>query len=340
MRHQQISYLTVGLFVLAMLAGLMATLAHITGRTGPTDSYFVHYDDVTGLVSGTPVTYQGFRVGRVGDIVPEGGAKGTTRYKVQLKLDRVEDEDKGKKPWPVAQDSVARVVSPGLLAEVVIDISGGKPGEPIPVDSEIKGEAAVGLFEAVDSIVGEVNYLNRKGFMPLLANIDERIQSFADKVSGDTSQVLGHLNNSTAKLDEGVADILPQLRELASRLNAGAEDLRRVVGPENRDRVGGFLTAIEGSAENFQVLSARLKASQAELHGLLVDSRDLVNGNRNNLDRSVNDLRATLQTVSEHIGAVAYNLEVTSRNMAEFSRQIRHNPGLLLSSEAPPDQGR
>jgi len=335
MRHQHISYLTVGLFVMAMLAGLTAMLAHITGRTGPTDSYFVYYDTVAGLVSGTPVTYQGFRVGRVGVIVPMHTEGEGTRYKVELEVDRFDRE-----PWPVAPESVARVVSPGLLAEVMIDISDGKPGEPIPVNSEIKGEAAGGLFAAMDSIAGEVNYLSREGLMPLLSKVDKRIQSIADEVSGDTSEVLGHLKSSTAKLDEGVDDMLPQLRELTTRLNAGAADLRHVVGPDNRQRLAGFLTAMETGAENFRDLSAHLQTSQKVLDGLLEDSRGLVKGNRDDVDQSVDNLRASLQMVSEHIGAIAYNLEVTSRNMAEFSRQIRHNPGLLLNSEAPRDQGR
>jgi phospholipid/cholesterol/gamma-HCH transport system substrate-binding protein len=39
--------------------------------------------------------------------------------------------------------------------------------------------------------------------------------------------------------------------------------------------------------------------------------------------------------VAQHIDAVAQNLEGTSRNMAEFSRRLKANPGLLLRGGRP-----
>ncbi len=58
MKRQNLSYLSVGFFVLAMLIGLMLMLAKISGRTGPVDHYTVAYDNVSGLSKGTPVTYE------------------------------------------------------------------------------------------------------------------------------------------------------------------------------------------------------------------------------------------------------------------------------------------
>jgi phospholipid/cholesterol/gamma-HCH transport system substrate-binding protein len=45
-------------------------------------------------------------------------------------------------------------------------------------------------------------------------------------------------------------------------------------------------------------------------------------------------MRYTVETIAERIDAVTYNLEGASRNMYEFSRQIRINPGLLLGVSA------
>jgi len=39
--------------------------------------------------------------------------------------------------------------------------------------------------------------------------------------------------------------------------------------------------------------------------------------------------------VSRNIDSITYNLEGTSRNMSEFSREIRENPGLLLGGNKP-----
>ena len=63
----------------------------------------------------------------------------------------------------------------------------------------------------------------------------------------------------------------------------------------------------------------------------------VVSDNKLDVDRSIVDLRHSMETVSRHIDAINQNLEGASRNMLEFSRQIRANPGLLLSGQPAPD---
>ena len=121
MKRQNFSYFAAGLFVLVMFAGLIGTLFYLTGRTGPTADYYVYYEDVSALAKGTPVTFRGFRVGRVAHIEPEfEGLR--VRYRVTLNLDE---------GWPISADSVARIVSSGLLSAIHIDISGGASDEKL-----------------------------------------------------------------------------------------------------------------------------------------------------------------------------------------------------------------
>ena len=42
------------------------------------------------------------------------------------------------------------------------------------------------------------------------------------------------------------------------------------------------------------------------------------------------DLRTSLDALGRHADAIAYNLEATTRNMSEFSGQIRNDPSALL----------
>ena len=44
----------------------------------------------------------------------------------------------------------------------------------------------------------------------------------------------------------------------------------------------------------------------------------------------MSDLQHTLETVARHVDAISHNLEVTTHNMNEFSRQLRENPGVLV----------
>ena len=60
--------------------------------------------------------------------------------------------------------------------------------------------------------------------------------------------------------------------------------------------------------------------------------------NREQINAAVTDLRYLTDSVSRHIDAINRNLEGAARNLYEFSRQIRQNPGLLLGGTPPRDQ--
>jgi phospholipid/cholesterol/gamma-HCH transport system substrate-binding protein len=51
-------------------------------------------------------------------------------------------------------------------------------------------------------------------------------------------------------------------------------------------------------------------------------------------------MRFVMETLSRHIDTIAQNMEGTSRNMYEFSRHIRQNPGLLLGGTPPAEKAK
>ena len=70
MKNNKANYLIVGTFVLAVIVGIVASVALLTGRTGATDDYFAIYDNVTGVEFGTRVLYEGFPIGQVEQVKP------------------------------------------------------------------------------------------------------------------------------------------------------------------------------------------------------------------------------------------------------------------------------
>ena len=60
MKNNRLNYVIVGAFVLLVLAGLVASVALLTGRTGATDDYFAIYKNVTGVAFGSRVLFEGF----------------------------------------------------------------------------------------------------------------------------------------------------------------------------------------------------------------------------------------------------------------------------------------
>ena len=80
-----------------------------------------------------------------------------------------------------------------------------------------------------------------------------------------------------------------------------------------------------------------LSAVFAPEHGLWGEVQDMVGKNDGDLRRAIKDARYVVESVARRIDAINENLEGMSRNMLEFSRQIRQSPGLLLNSKPVTD---
>ena len=85
MKDDQRNYIIVGAFVLAAVSTLLVWLALLSGRTGPTDAYFVVYDNVMGLQAGTQILFEGYPVGSIDSIEPEH-ASGRQHFRVDLRV--------------------------------------------------------------------------------------------------------------------------------------------------------------------------------------------------------------------------------------------------------------
>ncbi len=295
LRRDTINYTLVGLVVVAALALLLGGLALITGRAVSADDYLVRYRNVTGLRYGAPVFYQGYRVGQVGAVVPERGAT-STRYRVTLAI---------RDDWPIPRDSVARLQSSGLLADVSIGIREGGSREMLRPGGEIAGEEGADLFAAMNDLASEVSGLTRNQIVPLVQTLSQRVDSI------------------TGSIDRTTPVILDQTRELLERMNAASVALNDVLKPENRATVGAILGEVHG-------LAGELRATRQTLDAALGDLAGIVRENRPDLRRSVQDLASVLQALSSRMDVITHHLESSSRNLDEFSREIRRNPNRLI----------
>jgi len=100
MKRENINYIAVGTFVLIITASFFVFLYQVTGSSGPTDNYYVTYNNVTGIKFGTPVLFDGYQVGQVESIEPIR-TQGDTRYRLKLSI---------QQDWPVPEGSIAKIV--------------------------------------------------------------------------------------------------------------------------------------------------------------------------------------------------------------------------------------
>ena len=102
MKNDQRNYIIVGVFVIAMIAGLILWIALLSGATGATDSYRTRYDSVLGLTAGgTQVFFNGFQIGKIESIErAEDGAEKMFVLEISI-----------KKGWQVPEDSRAEITA-------------------------------------------------------------------------------------------------------------------------------------------------------------------------------------------------------------------------------------
>jgi phospholipid/cholesterol/gamma-HCH transport system substrate-binding protein len=294
-RNDTLNYTLVGAVVVLALGLLLVALVLITGRSGPSDDYVVHYRNVTGLHYGAPVFYEGYRVGQVGRITPERGASGT-RYRVALAI---------RHDWPIPKDSPARLQSSGLLADVSIGIREGRSPEVVKPGGELVGEEGGDIFAAMNELAGEVSTLTRTQISPLIRTLSQRVDSI------------------TGTLDQNAPVILDQTRALLDRVNRASDALNDVLKPQNRAAVGAILGNVQG-------LTRELHATRATLDQAIGDLGGIARDNRTDVRRSVQDLASVLESLSSRMDVITHHLESSSRNLDEFSREIRSHPNRLI----------
>ncbi len=306
MKRDNINYFHVGCFTLAMLLLLIFVLLKITGRGSDADFYYTFYNNVSGIRQGTTVTYGGFKVGQLVDITPLR-EKGKTKYKLKLSV---------KSGWPIPTDSFVRVVSPGLLAEAQIDISEGTATSVLKPQGVLVSRPSLDMMGILSSMGGEFSNLNKTGLIPLLKNINKQVDGFGNhipKIVGDS-------------------------KELVASLNMVSKRLAHLLTDENSTRLNHTINNTDKITANLVSLSSRLNSIMGQLQGLVSNSNKLLTDNSNDIRHSMLDLRKSLNSVSQNMETIMYNLDVSSRNISEFSHQIRSNPGVLLNGKPAKDE--
>ncbi len=318
MRDNRTNYVLVGAFVLAMVMALVVSIALISGRAGATDSYYAVYDNVSGLKYGAKVFFDGFAIGQVQDIKPQRSG-GKVSFIVELAI---------KHGWPIPDDSVARIAASGLLAAVAVDIKGGASAILAKPGSQIRSQPGGNLFVAMADIASEVTALSQTGIRPLVEALNRTVSSFGPVIEKRAPELLDNLVALSADLAE-------KTPRISSNMERATKGLDRVFSDANTRKLNDAIDNADRTTANLAELTQSLHASKAKVDQVIGLLDKTVAGNSDNIDRSLRDLRYTMQAVASSIDSVTDNLDGTARNMNEFSRQIRQNPSLLLGGARP-----
>ncbi|AXQ29757.1 MCE family protein [Solimonas sp. K1W22B-7] len=291
----------VGGFVLLGLVSLVLTLAVLAGRTGSTDTYYTVYANVSGLKFGSKVLFEGYPVGQVEEVEPYV-QQGQMRFRVRMSV---------TEGWKIPSDSIARSTASGVLAPQTIEISAGSSPKALEPGATITAGGMGGLMSSVASVTGNIDELTEQALLPLLQNLNRQVTLLGTILQEDIRPLAQNSNKVMVAASRDVPTILGHLERVSARAD-------RLLSPQRVEALGRTIDHADQTLLSLRNGSRQLEQAAPDV---LVALREL---------------RLTIESMSRRSEGVAQNLETSTRNLQEFSRQIRRSPGTLLRAPEPP----
>ena len=217
----------IGLSVIISLVVLFFGIDYLKGinMLRPSNFYYVEYEDVTGLAVASPVSINGFAVGKVRDIEYDYEHPGT--FKVLLALE---------KKLRLPEDSYAELSST-LMGGGFVDIKLGKSPKAMEIGTTIPTRPHYGLMESLD-----------KELMPAINSILPKVDSLMYSLNTLVSDPA--LAASIARIDGITTNLLYASQGLRS-LNTQV--------PAVMNNAHSATVKIDSICANLAILSSELK---------------------------------------------------------------------------------
>lgn len=332
MTNHRLNYLLVGLFTLAMLGGIIASVLVLSGGAGATDRYHTTLGNVADIKYGTQVLFEGFPIGQVETVTPFSES-GRVRFRVEFTV---------RQGWQIPAASHLQPGASGLLSTVTLNIQPPGPDDAadqgfLSPGQPVAGRDRTDLFAVFSSLGDEMTALSQGDIRPLLARVGRVVDLVAGLLDREGRVVMGNLDRISGDLARQVPVISRDLSEFSGSLGRIGGRVERIVGQENEAKVLRMVGNLDTAAADIARLTRELKGTRRLLDRVLAGAQRVVDDNDGNLQRTVENSREVVESAARHIDAIALHLENTSRNMDEFSRRIRLNPGLLIGGDSPGD---
>jgi phospholipid/cholesterol/gamma-HCH transport system substrate-binding protein len=306
------SELRVGLFVLVGLLVLAVAIFYVTGAGvfGPKYSLKTYLPEVAGLATGAPVRLDGVEIGNVEKIslVPREHGKlpeHMRNIEVVMRLDRRYQTD-------ILTDSVASLVTEGLLGNRYVNIQRGYSGVPIKDGQEVPGGEEKAIKEVVErsaDVLANLQALS-ENVQDLIGGVQHGRGTLGKLLTDD--QAYKHLNSILAKGDE-----------IATTVQSGQGTVGKLV---MSDEMGN---RVEKTMDQVNTILADLRAQKGTLGKLLYDptlydqaKQALENGNA-----VIGEVRAGKGTLGKlATDETLYNkLRDTSSNLSETTSKLNRS---------------
>ncbi len=254
--------------------------------------YYVVYDDIQGLMTGTPVSINGFNVGKVSDIEFQGK---TSKLLVTITMDKQID---------VSKNSIAQIYESSLIGGKAVAIKPVVDDAPIAKSGDfLKGEIKPSFTDVLDERLSPL----QDKIESLVINTDSVMNKFNNVFTAETQKnlqasvvkfnsTLGNLESITASLDKFLKTNEGQLSTSVQNIDTLTANLAKVSKTLSDAGLGETVADLQKSIQNLNALLQGINKGEGSLGKLTKDE------------------------------ALYQNLEKTSKQMELLLQDFRLNP--------------
>jgi len=304
MKRHVSNYFWVGLFTLFITLLTLWLLVKMTGKEADAIEYSSYYDNVTGLGYGTPVYFEGYRIGQVESIKPEF-KQTKLSFRVSYSV---------LKEWKIPTDSMAQITSAGLLADMSINIKGGEATDYFPENAVIPGLPPADLFAQLGDVSDNITDITEEKVKPMLDMLYERLDSI------------------TLKIDEGIPDILNNINTSTTEMDRLLKTANHILNNENTQNIDVFIANLAQLSNQMQASVEALDHGLDNINGLVSDARGLLSSEDSDMADILKTAAQSMMALSNKLDSITNEIESASMNINEATDIIRKNPSSLIFS--------
>lgn len=281
-------------------------------------TYTTYLKFAGGLEPGSFVRFGGLKVGKIR--AARIDARDSTRIQITFQVDR---------RTPIRTNSKARVSSLGLLGENYLEVSAGTRDAPLlPPGSEVPAVETAALVDVINNVNSVTVGANK-----LVNDLDGRLLALADnanQVISSVQAVVGpenrrHITSALANADTMLAETRPRLNQTLANFETASEKLSPTL-----ENVNAALSRANALVDNFNAIALE---NRAAIHTALLSLRDTLNDAR----RVMADVDDVLIGNRDNLDETLQNIRISSQNLRQFTDTIKRRPFSLIRIKAESD---
>ena len=275
------------MYALLIFLGAWAGIRFLSGADifGRTHTYYVYYDNASGLQNASAVVIRGVKVGQGSNVAIAEDEP--SKVAVTLAV---------SKDYAIPADSKAKVFSAGLMGGQAIELVIGSSAEMLEPGAKIAPLVEPGMIDMLTSEFGDI----KEKLVSVMDNINVTLNSLnglVDSNNANISAAIANLNGVLADIEQ--SDIVANLDSFTGTLKNNGEKIDSIVA-----NVGNLTASLDEqqtgaklaqSVEQLNALLAKFNESDGTVGSLLNDKALYAN-----LAEASNNLSLLLEDLKEH----------------------------------------